>query len=181
MGWSPGLPALLVLGCTTALGAVVGNVVSTCGSGAAVHALLGAASSQAQQGLAMSSSLASASQRLQVHSVTVVLVALVFWAWAAAITFTAHFDLGIVSFLGALLAFGRAAHRARLPAQTQELHAQRRWSASAAAFVALNYVLGIILVEGTMRIYFCIGALWWVIAGWSGVMLLQQMEKVTPS
>jgi hypothetical protein len=126
----------------------------------------------------MKSPSMTAAAKVQAHALAVGLVGLVFWVWAVWNTATKGFDLGAVSFLAAVAACGVGFRRAALPLDTSACACQRWLLGGVCGFVALNYALGVVVVDGvTTRLYFGVGVAWWLAAGATGVVLLQRLLK----
>lgn len=160
------MPALAVLVVATFAGAGVAVGSVGCSSPAKFRS---AAAQQVQL---------SAATLVQMHALAVGCVGLVFWGWAAWITATEHFDLGAVSFLGAVVACGAGFRRAAPPLDISACRCQRWLLGSACGFVMINYAMGIALVDKTtMRLYFGVGVVWWLAAGVTGVALLERLLK----
>ena len=100
------------------------------------------------------------------HNAEVALVGAVFWSWAAVTAATAHFDLGVLTFAGAVGGAAYGLSLVRAGASTRRW----RWLApGACASVALNYVLGMCLVSApTLLLYFGLAALMWAGAALRG-------------
>ena len=146
-----GLPALAVLGGTTAGALLLGAGVLAAGN-------------DTGSGMEMPSPLKATARRLQLHAVLVGVVSLVFWAWAAYNCVSKRsFDLGVVSFFTVIVASVCGWKRASNPA---EAGSQQCLMGGSCAFVVFNYSIGLVLVSKppTLRLYFGIAALWWAVA-----------------
>ena len=98
------------------------------------------------------------------------LIAIVFWAWALVNTIWYHFDLGVVSFMWPALAAAIVLRSPQL-ADTHSSRRRRTWMLTLSPLLpSANYILGVVIVcqkngMGWLTVYMVTGAVWWMVAG----------------